>query len=156
MPTVVIAGGSGLLGTAISRFLAAKGFEIIILTRKIPSKGNSSTTKHMRYALWDTDKQTIDEGVLENADVIINLAGASVAEKRWTEKRKKELVDSRVKSGQTIVKALSEKPNKVNTVINASGIGWYGEDQPDKKQNKGFVESDPPADNFLGNTCKQW
>jgi len=156
MPTVVIPGGSGLLGKAISRFLSSKGYEVIVLSRSIPRSGANSTVSNIRFALWDTEKQTIEAGVIEKADVIINLAGASVAEKRWTEKRKKELVESRVRSGETIVKALREKPNKVSVVINASGIGWYGEDRESTRQEKGFIETDPHADNFLGVTCQKW
>jgi len=155
MPTVLIPGGSGLLGKALSRFLADKGYDIVILTRSTPKPEKNSNSK-IRFAQWDTQKQTIDEGVIENADVIINLAGASVSDKRWTEKRKKELIQSRVNAGETIVKALREKPNKVSVVINASGIGWYGDDKESTRQSKGFVETDPHANNFLGTTCQQW
>jgi len=155
MPTVVIPGGSGLLGKALSRFLSFKGYDVVILSRSIPKTGSNSNPK-IRFAQWDTGNQTIEAGVIENADAIINLAGASVAEKRWTEKRKKELIESRVKSGETIVKALSEKPNKVSVVINASGIGWYGKDKESTKTSKGFIETDPHADNFLGTTCEKW
>jgi len=156
MPTVVIPGGSGLLGSAISKFLASKGYEVIILTRSTPKSRLDSNGSKIRFAQWDTVNQTIEAGVIENADAIINLAGASVAEKRWTEKRKKELIESRVNAGETIVKALRETPNKVSVVINASGIGWYEEDKESTKQSKGFVETDPHASNFLGTTCQKW
>ncbi|HJS54365.1 MAG TPA: TIGR01777 family oxidoreductase [Chitinophagaceae bacterium] len=156
MQTVVLPGGSGLLGRAISKFLASKGYEVIILSRNPPRSGISSSTKNIRFALWDTEKKAIEAGVIESADIIINLAGATVDEKRWTDRRKKELVESRVKSCETIVKALSEKSNNVKTVINVCGIGWYGEDQQNKKQSRGFVETDPPADNFLAITCQKW
>jgi NAD dependent epimerase/dehydratase family enzyme len=63
------------------------------------------------------------------ADYIIHLAGASVAEKRWNDKRKQEIVSSRVDSGKLIVGSLKTIPNKVKTVISASGIGWYGPDK---------------------------
>lgn len=156
MPTVVLPGGSGLLGRAISKSLASKGYEVIILSRSLTRSGIFSPTKNIRFALWDTQKKTIDAGVIETADIVINLAGATVDEKRWTNKRKKELVESRVKSCETIVKALSEKSNNVKTVINVCGIGWYGEDQYKTRQTKGFVETDPPADNFLALTCQKW
>ena len=156
MPTIVLPGGSGLLGRAISKFLASKGYEVIILSRSLPRSGILSPTKNIRFALWDTEKKTVDEGVIETADIIINLAGATVDERRWTDKRKKELVESRVKSCETIVKALSEKSNNVKTVINVCGIGWYGEDQHNTRQTKGFVETDPPSDNFLAITCQKW
>ena len=69
------------------------------------------------------------------SDYIIHLAGANVAEKRWTDKRKKEIVESRTKSGALLIKAMKEMPNKIKAVISASAIGWYGPDTDESKQN---------------------
>ena len=74
--------------------------------------------------------------------------------RRWNEKTKNEIVSSRVDSAKLIVEGLKSIPNKVKTVISASGISWYGAD--DKNQSKPFSETDPPADDFMANTCKQW
>jgi uncharacterized protein len=109
----------------------------------------------IRIINWDIEKQTIDANGIQQADYIVHLAGASVAEKRWSTKRKKEIVESRTKSSGLIVKSLKEIPNKVKAVISASAIGWYGADAtiPSKKA---FVETDEADNEFLGQTCKLW
>lgn len=144
-----------MIGAALSAALSQKAYDVIILTRKIPDTvrkkfvRGSGIGEKVSYALWDVENQTIDIDAITKADHIIHLAGANVGEKRWTKKRKKEIVDSRVKSSGLLVKALRENENKVKTVISASGIGWYGEGE-------NFNEADPPADDFLGQTCEQW
>jgi uncharacterized protein (TIGR01777 family) len=154
MATVLITGGTGLIGSAITKELISKGYEVIILTRKSPDTKDPKQSR-ISYAHWDVEQQAIDKEAIEKADHIIHLAGANVAGGRWTEKRKREIVDSRVKSGALLVKALSEIPNKIQTVISASAIGWYGPD-PQIPNSKKFIESDNAATDFLGETCKQW
>jgi uncharacterized protein (TIGR01777 family) len=153
MATVLITGGTGLIGKALTKELLAKGYEVIVLTRKIEKDQNSPAG--LSYAQWDLEKQTIDEKAIQKADYIVHLAGANVAGGRWTEKRKKEIVESRTKSGQLLVKALKEIPNKIKAVISASAIGFYGPDaiMPNPKP---FVETDAADDSFLGRTCVQW
>lgn len=153
MATVLIAGGTGLIGQALTKELLTKGYEVIILTRH-PQK-EQKPTRHISYAAWDLSAQTIDENSIQTADYIVHLAGANVAGVRWTEKRKKEIVESRTKSGELLVKALKEIPNRIKAVICASGIGFYGAD-PTIPNPKPFVESDPADDSFLGRTCVQW
>ena len=149
--TVLIAGGTGLIGSAIAKSLLEKNYEVIILTR---DPGKYQSKENISYAKWDIENQFIDPVALTKADYIIHLAGANVGDKRWTAKRKKEIVDSRVKSGELIVKALSGNPTKVKAVVSASAIGWYG---PDKfSKNEKFIESDPAYSDFLGQTCVQW
>lgn len=149
MKTVIITGGTGMIGHALSRQLLAKGYRAVILSRRPrPAEGDKS------YAVWDPAKSFIEPGVISNADHIIHLAGAGVADKRWTNARKKEIVESRVNGGRLIVQALRETPNHVESVVSASGIGWYGTDK--KTSSRGFIESDPPNNDFLGNTCQQW
>ncbi len=151
MQTVLISGGTGMVGTRLTEMLVAKNYQVIILTRKLKKSNN----QNISYALWDVAKQTIDANAVSSADYIIHLAGANVADKRWTEKRKQEIVNSRVDSGKLLVKALKENNNKVKAVISASAIGWYGADTEISKQH-GFKE-DAPADNeFLGETCRLW
>jgi uncharacterized protein len=148
MQTVLITGGTGLIGTALTSLLRQKGYEVIILSRK-PHKAKVNATSFC----WDIKQRYIDPKAIENTDHIIHLAGAGIADKRWTKKRKKEILGSRVNSSALIVKALKEIPNNVKTVVSASAMGWYG---PDRKSRKPFVESDPPANDFLGSTCQRW
>lgn len=152
METVLITGGTGMIGKALTQALIERGFNVIILTRQINDKQKTINDK-LSYAVWDIKKQTIDQAAIAKADHIIHLAGASVAEKRWSDKRKQEIVSSRVDSGKLIAESLKTIPNKVKTIISASGIGWYG---PDKNDGKEFVETDPSSNDFLAQTCKQW
>lgn len=141
-----------MIGTAIRKKLISKGHEVIILTR---DKSKYTNENSLSYAEWDLEKQTIERAAIEKADHVINLAGAGVADKRWTEKRKQEIRDSRVKAGQVLVKSLSEIPNKVQSVINASAIGWYGPDGQHRIE-RPFTETDHAYTDFLGSTCLQW
>ncbi|MGB8194194.1 MAG: TIGR01777 family oxidoreductase [Chitinophagaceae bacterium] len=155
MATILITGGTGLIGTALSKLLTEKGHDVIILTRD-PTTNDKPQTANISYAQWDIKNQTIDASAVQRADHIIHLAGANVAGKRWNAKRKKEIVESRTQSAALIVKALKENTNKVRSVISASGIGWYGPDTPESTKRGGFTETDPAAEDFLGQTCAQW
>ena len=151
MQTVLITGGTGMVGQALANTFIDNGYEVIILTRS----EKKSSRMHLSYAIWDIEKQYIDPVAINTADVIVHLAGENVAGKRWSVKRKKELVDSRVQSGALLVKALSENKHKVKTIIAASAIGWYGPDTPTSLQN-GFTETDPADNAFLGETSRLW
>lgn len=150
MATILIGGGSGLIGRRLSTMLQEKGYDVIILTRKIRKPADPK----IAYALWNTDNNTIDINAVAKADYIINLAGEGVADKRWTEKRKKIIVESRTKSCELIVHTLRNNANKVKAVINASGISWYGGDSDEKRE--AFTEDAPVANDFLGNTARLW
>ena len=147
MAAILITGGTGLIGAALSQFLADKGHEILILSRKKTASGN--------FFHWDPDNDFIDPAAIGKADFIIHLAGAGVADKRWSTKRKKIIEESRTKTASLLVKALTGTPNKVQAVISASGIGWYG---PDSKipNPRPFEEPDPADADFLGETCRRW
>jgi uncharacterized protein (TIGR01777 family) len=149
MATVLITGGTGLIGSALARELLNRSYDVIILTRS-PEK--YSNTSRLNYAKWDIEKQTIDGNAITKADYIIHLAGEAIADKRWTLKRKRQIAGSRIKSSALLVKALHDNINNVRAVVSASGVGWYG------WQVKGdpFDENDPAAEDFLGTTCKEW
>jgi len=150
MATVLITGGTGMIGTALTKALLKKNHNVVILSRQ--TRHAKPETPNLSYSEWNIKDQTIDEQAIAKADFIVHLAGAGVADKRWTPKRKQEIIGSRVKSGELIVKALNETSNKVKGVFSASGIGWYG---PDSGQ-LSFTENDPAHDDFLGQTCKAW
>jgi uncharacterized protein len=152
MTTVLITGGTGLIGKVLTKALLEKGYHVIILSRE---PGKYPQGNHLSYASWDIDQQTIDTNAITKADHIIHLAGAGVADKRWTKKRKQEITDSRVKSSALLVKALQENTNRVKTVVSASAIGWYGPD-PLIPNPVPFTETAPAAPGFLGQTCFQW
>ena len=149
MATILISGGSGLIGKALSAMLVKSGHSVIVLSRK------KRADTDVRYALWNVEKQIIDKDAIRSADHIIHLAGAGVADKRWTQKRKQEIINSRTQSSALLMKALAETPNKVQSFISSSAIGWYGPD-PVVPNPHPFTESAPHATDFLGNTCALW
>lgn len=147
MATICITGGTGLIGQALTNYFIAKGHAILVVSRT----KKSSTNHALRYLQWNPEQGTIEPEAIAAADYIIHLAGAGVADKRWNKKRKEEIKQSRVQGSNTLVKALTEIPNKVQAVISASGIGWYGPDQ-----GKPFSETDAAYNDFLGTTCMAW
>ena len=154
MAKVLITGGTGMIGNSLSALLLQKGHEVIILTRNTAEQKKTDATG-LSFAYWDVKARTIDAGAIAKADYIVHLAGAGVAEKRWTAKRKKEIVDSRTQSSALLLKALQENKNAVKAVISASAIGWYGAD-PVIPNPHPFSEVHPSDDGFPGDTCRQW
>ncbi|MDR3714984.1 MAG: TIGR01777 family oxidoreductase [Puia sp.] len=152
MATILITGGTGMIGSALGRFLLEKGYEVILLSRRPVSSGRPG----LSVAAWNPERQSIDPESIRRADHIIHLAGAGVADKRWNIKRKKEIEESRTLSGDLIVKALREIPNQVQSVVGVSAIGWYGADPEEGPVKGGFVETDPVSTDFLGETCRLW
>lgn len=141
-----------MIGRALTKELTEQGENIIILTR---NKKNNAGNRQIRYATWNVAEGKIELQAIQQADYIVHLAGANVGEGRWTEKRKKEIVESRTQSAGLLVKALNEIPNKVKAVVSASAIGWYGPD-PVVPNPRPFTETDPADNAFLGATCRQW
>jgi uncharacterized protein len=149
MESVIVAGGTGLIGRALSRFLQSRGFEVIILTRN--PKEHRSNTPGITYAAWNPEVQTVNEEAFKKASYVVHLAGAGVADKPWTEKRKREIIESRTKASELLIKAMSRIPNQIVSVVSASAIGWYKE-----KSSGQSIETDPPDTGFLGETCRIW
>lgn len=147
MDTVLVTGGTGLVGRALTAFLIERGFRVIVLSRK----KMSSDHPQLQYARWDINRKTLDTTALEQADHIIHLAGANVGQGRWTSARKQEILQSRVQSSQLLYDQLRLHPNKVKKVISASATGYYG-----AYTGALFTENDPPAGDFLGTTCQAW
>lgn len=153
MATVLITGGTGTIGKRLSAMLAEKGYQVIILTRNVDKAKQENPA--VTFAAWDVAKGHIDTAAVRGADYIVHLTGAGVADGRWTDKRKQEIIDSRTKSSALLVKALQENDNNVKAVISASATGWYGPDTPASLQ-FGFKEEEPAYNDFLGDTCRLW
>ena len=153
MEKVLITGGTGMIGKALTQALIERGYHVIILTRHASDKRKTENDK-LSYAEWDIEKKTINKNAIAEADYIIHLAGANFADNRWNEKVKKEILSSRVESAKLLIDSLKTVTNNVKTVISASGISWYGAD--DKDGSKMFSETDPPGSDFMAETCKQW
>ena len=141
-----------MIGKRLTAMLVEKGYQVVVLTRSVKA---GRAAKSVSYAHWNADKGEIDIKAVTSADYIIHLAGASVAEKRWTEKRKKEIVESRTKSSALLVKTLRENSNHLKAVISSSATGWYGDDTAASLK-EGFKETKKPDTDFLGETCRVW
>ena len=143
MTTILITGGTGLVGQLLTSKLLAKNYTVRVLTR---------TPKNTNEFSWDISSGYIDEKVFKNLDYIIHLAGAGIAEKKWTESRKQEIIDSRTKSTKLLFDKVVELKINLKGFISASAIGYYGA----VTSQKVFTEDDKSANDFLGNVCQLW
>ncbi|MEQ8469999.1 MAG: TIGR01777 family oxidoreductase [Marinoscillum sp.] len=146
MAKILITGGSGLVGTHLSHLLSSSGHQVRHLSRSHQPNGDYPTF------LWDIQNQTIDEKAFDGLDHIIHLAGAGVADQKWTDKRKQIILDSRV-DGIKLLHHYAEKLNlRLKSFISASAIGYYGLDTGDRK----LDELKPPGSDFLAEVVKSW
>lgn len=145
----VIAGGSGFLGRALSLGLSSKGHDVVVLTR-----GASRTDGTVRYVTWPADDEPgpwRDE--LNGAGAVLNLAGAGLADKRWSASRKEELRSSRILATRALVSAIRAAATRPQVLLSGSAIGFYGaqpEDEP------ALDESGPPGSDFLATLVVDW
>lgn len=149
MKTIGITGGTGFVGSRLSKLLQDSGYKVIIFTRNVrrPLTGNK-----LEFAEWDPPINRCDKDALEKIDAMVHLAGAGIADKRWTDERKREIVDSRVDATNFIVSQITNNAPKCKTFISASATGYYGPDQDGHP----FIEADPAYNDFLGETCAKW
>jgi uncharacterized protein len=146
METVLITGGTGFVGTHLTELLIKEGFNVTHLSRSV--KGNEKVKTYQ----WDTVKGSMDHKAVENADYIIHLAGANIAGSHWSKKRKKLIIDSRVRTAEMLFNNIKTQPEKLKAFISASGVGYYGALTSEHI----FKETDPPADDFTAITCRLW
>lgn len=149
MKSVLITGGTGLLGKRLSEVLLEQGYEVRILTRNVNIESNSH--KNLKHYFWNPDQDEIDIDALKNLSYIIHLAGATVA-KRWTVFHKKNIIDSRVKSTQLLFDKIYKNNLGIEAFVSASAVGYYQQDNFLKTH----VESDEPGKDFLAQTCILW
>jgi hypothetical protein len=146
MEKVLITGGSGLIGRRLSFLLKSRGYEVRILSRSNNPKNNYKTF------VWNVSEQYINDSAFEGLNHIIHLAGAGIADKRWSEKRKKEIIASRVASTNLLYNSVKRLKTPLNSFISASATGYYGAVTSETI----FEEKDKPAKDFLGKVCSLW
>ncbi len=146
MKTVLITGGSGLVGMRLTALLLEKGYSVAHLSR------SAKVIPGIQNYCWDIEKQKVDAEAIEKADFIVHLAGESIVAKKWTSARKAAILNSRVKSLELLNKAISTSHHKPEALISASAIGYYGFSGAEKI----FNESNAPGVDFAASTCVAW
>jgi uncharacterized protein (TIGR01777 family) len=144
--SVLISGGSGLVGKNLTSRLLSEGFKVSHLSR------NANQFGRVRVFRWDPEKKILDPHVFEGVDYLIHLAGANIGEKRWTKNRKEEIIRSRVESARLLHDVVSANHIPLKAFISASATGYYGSITSEAV----FNEEDPPAADFTGTTCQLW
>jgi hypothetical protein len=142
---ILITGGSGLVGSRLTELLIQHEFQVIHL-------GRNKSIGEVPSFTWDVEKQRMDSAALAEVSTIIHLAGAGVADKRWTDQRKKEILASRIKSTQLLFDTLKKENHQVKTVVAASAVGYYGFGLKDEI----FSEESRPGSDFLASVTAQW
>jgi uncharacterized protein len=145
MKNILITGGSGMIGQKITEQLLRDGYNVAWLSR-------SEDHGDQKIFIWDVKKKTIDPEAVKWADGIIHLAGAGVADKRWTEERKKIILNSRLESTQLLFDAIRVEEDKPKVIVSASAVNYYGMDTGDKV----LTEEDKPGEAFLSEVVKKW
>ncbi|PID24385.1 TIGR01777 family oxidoreductase [Sporosarcina sp. P7] len=143
---VVIAGGTGFIGSILTEKLKDNGHEVVILTRKPSSKQNG-----IQYVQWLTD-HTSPENEVGQVDAFVNLAGVSIDDSRWSKERKKQIYDSRITATQEILRIIRRLPKKPRVLVNASAIGIY----PTSLTAEYTEDSSAVGDDFLAKTVSDW
>ena len=143
MSKILITGGTGLVGTRLTQMLIDQNHEVVILSRNPRNKNEFK---------WDLSKRYVDKKAFENTDYIIHLAGAGIADERWTAERKKIIIDSRVKTANLLFKTIKKNNIQIKGFISASGIGYYGA----VTKATIFKETDTVGNDFLGEVCQKW
>lgn len=144
---IVLAGATGFIGKVLRRKVLVSGHEAVILTRHAGPGGSGRET----FLPWDARTVGAWASCLDGADAVINLAGANLAEKRWTDARKQEILSSRVDATRAIVAAIAKARERPAVLINASAVGFYG-DLPEGTAD----ETRGAGDGFLAETCVRW
>jgi|TARA_B110000090_G_scaffold42082_1_gene47075 uncharacterized protein (TIGR01777 family) len=143
MAKILITGGTGLVGKRLTAMLKERKHEVRILSRN---------PKELNEFKWDVSKSFIDDKALDNINFIIHLAGAGIADKRWSNERKKVIIDSRVDTANLLFHKIKAQNISLTGFISASGSNYYGAQTSDKI----FEEKDVAGTDFLGDVCQKW
>lgn len=142
---ILITGATGMIGKKLIAELLLRGNKVSILTRK-PLK-----IKDVQVFLWNVENAEIDKSCLDGVDTIVHLAGAGIADQKWTKERKKQIIDSRVESTALLYKTIKESDNLVRNFISSSASGYYGD-----RGEEILLEDSAPGTGFLAECCILW
>lgn len=141
---ILIVGGTGFIGRHLTQYLVRLGYDVSLLSRNPPPSSDVPIYR------WSVEQNHIDEEALDAA-YIINLAGAGIADKRWTEKRKERIISSRVDSLNVLYEKFKDS-SQLKAILSTSAIGYYGADRGDEQLDE---ESDP-TDHFISQVVQKW
>jgi uncharacterized protein len=147
---IVVAGGTGFIGRPLCALLCQEGHRVTLLTRR-REEAQRSCGSTVTTVEWNGRETGAWEHCLESADAVINLAGAPIADGRWTDARKQWLTESRVLATRLLVEAMSRCTSKPHTLVNATGIGYYGTSD-DRVLDEGAAR----GNGFLADLCLVW
>jgi len=142
---VLITGGTGLIGNVLIPMLLERGYDIALLSR------NPKPMDRISSYAWNIEKGTMDLGALDKTDYIIHLAGAGIADRLWSQERKKEIIDSRTQSIRLIYQNLKKLNQPIKACISSGGIGYYG-----NRGDELLKEESDPGIGFLPQSCIEW
>jgi uncharacterized protein (TIGR01777 family) len=143
---ILITGGTGLVGTVVTELALQTGYQVSFLSR------SAKSIPQVKVFQWDIAQKKIDIQAIEQADYIIHLAGAGVADKRWSDAYKQEILDSRIISTQLLQEAISKSIKKPKAIVAASAVGIYGFDTGDTL----MQEDSRQGEGFLAEVTKKW
>lgn len=141
---VLVSGASGLIGTALCRSLRADGHRVVELVRR-PAAGEPEAVE------WDPMGGRLDPAALEGLDAVVHLAGAGIGDKRWSEERKRVVLESRTKGTALLAEALASLDRKPGVLVSGSAIGYYGD-----RGDEVVTEAAPPGPTFISRICVEW
>jgi uncharacterized protein len=147
---VVCTGGTGFVGAGLIPALLTEGHSVVLLSRR-QRNNRSSRNPNLRRVSWNGRDDGPWTEELEGAGAVVNLAGEPLARKKWTPEQKARIVDSRVNATRVIVRAIQGTSRKPEVLINASGVGYYGD-----TRDLLVTENSPPGNGFLAETCTRW
>lgn len=146
---VLITGGTGTIGRRLIDLLLEQGHQVLLLSRK--SLKPAWLPAQVAFLQWDGKTPRGWGEQVNQVKAVVNLAGAGIADERWSEARKRLILESRVQAGQAVTEAIAAAKSKPAVLVQASGVGYYG-----VSQTKTFTESDGPGDDFVADVCVKW
>jgi uncharacterized protein (TIGR01777 family) len=146
--TILITGGTGTIGRRLTQMLLQQGSQVSLLSRTAEKKAIPNVTVYQ----WDIEKGHIDPQAILTADHIIHLAGTGIADERWTDQRKQQIIESRTKSTQLLASALRSGKHHVQSFVSSSAIGYYGGDTGDRP----LTEISEGGSDFLAQVVRAW
>jgi len=145
--TVLTTGGTGLIGRRLTKMLLERDYFVSYLSRSEDKTYPGVSVYH-----WDISKEAVDPRALDSMDYLVHLAGAGIADERWTDERKKVIIDSRTESIELLARIMKAQGQRPKAFVSSSAVGYYGGDTGNEK----MTEESPPGDDFLAEVTVKW